>query len=308
MKTHKKHGILYAATCILTSLILLDLLLGFFLMRQAIGRKSATDRKPFSVSGYEAIYQESLQWEGDREYETVSLTSSDGLSLHANYYPAANISHYYAILVHGYTGSRKEMLPYAVAYAERGYNLLIPDLRAHGESEGRYIGMGWLDRMDLIQWIDCILEWDADAEIVLHGVSMGAATVLMTTGEDLPCQVKAIVADCAYTSAWDLFSRLLGGMDWPILNTANVLVRGLAGYDLHQASPLEQVQTAKVPILFIHGDADELIPVDMARQLFDACSAEKKLLIVENAAHAKSMYEATELYFKTVFDFINDIQ
>ena len=97
-------------------------------------------------------------------------------------------------------------------------------------------------------------------------------------------------------------------MDWPILNTANVLVRGLAGYDLHQASPLEQVQTAKVPILFIHGDADELIPVDMARQLFDACSAEKKLLIVENAAHAKSMYEATELYFKTVFDFINDIQ
>lgn len=91
MKTHKKHGILYAATCILTSLILLDLLLGFFLMRQAIGRKSATDRKPFSVSGYEAIYQESLQWEGDREYETVSLTSSDGLFLRANYYPAANI-------------------------------------------------------------------------------------------------------------------------------------------------------------------------------------------------------------------------
>lgn len=140
-------------------------------------------------------------------YSDKYIESYDKLQLHS--YVVTQNSNKWAIVVHGYGGSGKLMSDKSKYFYDMGYNVLIPDLRGHGKSEGDYIGMGWKDRLDIISWINFIIKENPNAEIVLHGTSMGAATVLMTSGENLPSNVKAIVADCAYTSAWDEFSYQL---------------------------------------------------------------------------------------------------
>ena len=146
------------------------------------------------------VLDSDIQWLlTESNYTDETLTSFDNLNLHA----------YKVFTVHGYTSEGINMSSYAKNYYDIGYNVLIPDLRSHGLSEGDYIGMGWDDRLDIIDWINTILEYNPNAEIVLHGVSMGAATVSMVSGEDLPSNVKAIVADCGYTSVWDEFAYQL---------------------------------------------------------------------------------------------------
>ena len=132
----------------------------------------------------------------------------------------------------------------AAPYYEAGYQVIAPDLRACGESEGDYVGMGWLDRKDVLQWIDYIIEQDPEAKIVVHGISMGAATTMMTAGESTPDNVKAFVEDCGYTSVWDIFSSELqlrfGLPEFPILYTASGVARLRAGYSFTEASALRR--------------------------------------------------------------------
>ena len=202
------------------------------------------------------------------------------------------------------------MYNYISMYAERGYQILMPDLRGCGESEGDYVGMGWLDRKDMLKWIDCICERDSDAEIVLHGVSMGGATVMMTAGEDLPNQVKAVVDDCGYTSVWDIFSDELSYLyhlpDFPFLYTADVISKIRAGYGFKEASALEQIKKAKVPVLFIHGTEDSFVHTEMVYPLYEACPTPKDLYLTEGAGHCDSMYIDPDTYVEKVFTFLDN--
>ena len=164
--------------------------------------------------------------------------------------------------------------------------------------------MGWPDRKDMLKWINWIVERDSEAEIVLHGISMGGATVMMTSGERLPSQVHAIVEDCGYTSVWDIFADeakyLFKLPSFPALDVASaVSVNGFK-----EASSLKQVEKAKVPILFIHGSEDNFVHTEMVYKLYEACRAEKQLLVVEGAGHGNSYNHAPELYFDTVFGFL----
>ena len=219
--------------------------------------------------------------------EEVSLLSEDGLRLAGTCYHPEEDSHRWVIAVHGYTSSQESMRNIARHYVEKGFHALTPDLRAHGESEGRYIGMGWLDRKDILLWIGQILENDPQAQIALHGVSMGAATVMMVSGEEsLPENVKVIVEDCGYTDVSSVF-------------TSELKLRfGLPH------SPLKYAPNVKTPTLFIHGDADDFIPVEMVSELYDACAADKEKLIVHGAGHAASCDVDPDAYYSAVFDFV----
>jgi len=212
--------------------------------------------------------------------------------------------------VHGYTGRRAHMYSYGANSAQQGLNLLTPDLRAHGESEGEYIGMGWLDRADILLWIDFLVQRDPQAEIVLHGVSMGGATVLMTAGEDLPPNVRAIVDDCGYTSAWDIFSDEMDYLfhlpAFPLLHTASAIASLRAGYSFREASALEQVKKTSLPIFFTHGSVDNFVHTEMVYALYDACPTEKELYVVEGAGHGQAMYLEPNEYFGRVFAFLAD--
>lgn len=240
-------------------------------------------------------------------YSDKYIESYDKLQLHS--YVVTQNSNKWAIVVHGYGGSGKLMSDKSKYFYDMGYNVLIPDLRGHGKSEGDYIGMGWKDRLDIISWINFIIKENPNAEIVLHGTSMGAATVLMTSGENLPSNVKAIVADCAYTSAWDEFSYQLETYlkvpSYYILNVTNMVTKLKAGYSLKEASALECVKKATVPILFIHGDKDKFVPYSMMDKLYDATNSPKEKLTIEGGEHANSDLVSPFLYWLTLEDFLN---
>lgn len=212
-------------------------------------------------------------------------------------------------MVHGYTSEQSSIYDIARHYSDKGYNVLTPDLRAHGLSEGKYVGMGWLDRNDLLLWIDYLLKNYRNSEIILHGVSMGAATVMMASGENLPTNVKLIVEDCGYTSVWDIFSfelKLRFNLStFPVLNAASFITNVRAGYNYKEASSIDQIKKSVTPILFIHGNADEFVPVNMAYKLYDNTNINKELIIVDGAGHAESRLADEELYYGSIFSFID---
>ena len=240
--------------------------------------------------------------------EDVYLDSFDGLKLHA-YRVDGAAPHRYAILCHGYQNNATGMSSYARHFFDAGYTVLLPDARGHGESEGDYIGMGWHERRDIVKWAASIVQEDAQAEILLFGLSMGAATVMMTAGEeDLPSNVKCIVEDCGYTSVYDEFAgqlkELYGLPPVPILNAFDVVCRIRAGYSVYEASAVEQVKKSHTPTLFIHGSADTFVPFWMLDEVYDAAACEKEKLVVPGAAHAESAETDPALYWDTVDAFV----
>ncbi len=193
-------------------------------------------------------------------------------------------------------------------FYNEGYNVIFPELRGNGFSEGKYYGMGWHERLDIIDWINYIVEKDPDSKIVLYGVSMGGATVMMTTGEALPDNVKVAVEDCGYTSAWDIFESRLNKFHFPafpFLHSMNTICKIFAKYDFKEASAYNQVAKSKTPTLFIHGAEDALVPTEMVYPNYENASCEKEILVVENAGHCGSSLVSPEYYWKTVFDFIS---
>ena len=154
-----------------------------------------------------ANWDSNKEWMQQQKQEELTIESYDNLKLNALYFPCAVPSEKIVILVHGYNSWNGSMGGFAQYYMENlDYNVLMPNLRGHGKSEGNYIGFGWHDRKDMLQWIDVIIEnMGRDSQIVLHGVSMGGATVLMTNGEDLPSNIKCIISDCAFSSVTDIW-------------------------------------------------------------------------------------------------------
>ncbi|MDR1560650.1 MAG: alpha/beta fold hydrolase [Clostridiales bacterium] len=230
------------------------------------------------------------------------LTSHDGISLYATAYTQESPD--WAVVVHGYTGDGMQMTEAAKRFYEMGYNVLLPDCRGHGKSEGDYIGMGWHDRIDIINWAKRIIEWDAGSRIVLYGLSMGAAAVMMASGEDLPGNIKCLIEDCGYTSVTEEFSYHLKHNlkipKFPILNTVDLLCGRRAGFRFREASALEQIKKCKLPILFIHGGKDYFVPTEMVYRLYQAAECEKELYIVPEAGHGVSGNVSRKPYWEKI--------
>lgn len=230
---------------------------------------------------------------------------SDSLRLHGKLFKNSGTK--YALVCHGYTSKAKHMAGFVNKFHSLGYNVLAVDARAHGDSEGTKIGMGWVERFDVIKWIKYIISLEPDAQIILHGVSMGASTVLMASGEELPKNVKAIIADCGYTSEWDEFRQEADVLHipwFPVLNASSAISKARDGYDFKQASAVEQVKKSHIPTLFIHGSKDELVPYGMLNELYSAANCEKEILTIQGAGHALSSSVAPELYWNTVETFL----
>ncbi len=234
------------------------------------------------------------------------IESFDGLKLFGLF--LENNSHTYIILCHGLTSSHSGMLGRAEHYYRNGFNVLIPDARAHGKSEGLYRGMGFLEKDDLKRWIDKIVCMDSAASIVITGESMGAATVMMTASQKLPAQVKCVIEDCGYTSVWDIFSFQLKLRyhlpPFPFMNIASFLSKKKAGYDFKEASPLSLITDCHLPILMIHGTGDMVVPYQHMELLYEKANEPKESILVEGAGHCISMVRNTKLYWDTIDEFI----
>lgn len=249
------------------------------------------------------------KWLKTVKTDEATVKSDDGLKLWGKIYLQDNKSDKWAIIAHGYTSSHEDMQPIALNFYNQGYNVLTPDMRAHGNSEGQYIGMGWLDRKDMLKWIDYVISLDKNAQIALYGESMGGATVMMTSGEDLPSNVKAIVEDCGYTSVLEMFKKELnerfGLKPFPILNAAEMVTQLRAKYNFTEASALEQVKKSKTPMLFTHGGNDTYVPTKMVYELYEAANVEKDMLIIDGAAHGAAPDVDPKTYYEKVFSFLD---
>ena len=286
--------------------ILILFYISFRLYNFALNPKSSKEGIFNSKDNNEPRFQDT--WIYDyKDKEDVFINSFDNLKLHGYILKTEN-SDKWAITVHGYTNKAESMSAMAYKYHSLGYNILMPDLRGHGKSEGSYVGMGWHDRLDILKWIDLIIRENKDSKILLHGISMGAGTVMMVSGEELPENVKVIIEDCGYTSAKEQLAYNLKTMfklpSFPILNFCSLITKIKDNYFLSEASAIKQLQKAKVPILFIHGDKDKFVPFYMLDKLYNACSSKKDKLIIKDVGHAKSESLKSDLYWNKVEDFI----
>lgn len=257
----------------------------------------------------DSITEEAKEWYKDVEIEHLTMESRDGLKLNAYSIDQEENQHLWAIICHGYGGEAGHNSTSAYKFHQKGYNILMPDARGHGLSEGDYIGMGWDDRLDIVDWIAQIIEKDSEAQIVLYGVSMGGATVMMVSGEDLPSNVKVIVEDCGYSSAWDEFAYQLDMIfkipEFPAMNFASLVTKVRAGWWLGDGSAIEQVAKSKTPMFFAHGDDDTFVPFFMLQEVYDAANVDKDILVAEGAGHGESAAILGQEYWDRVFEFVN---
>lgn len=232
------------------------------------------------------------------------------LTLVANYIPASQKTVKTAVVAHGFMGNKDQMYQYAYMFHNLGYNVLVPDDRAHGDSQGDYIGYGWPDRRDYVKWIKKVVAKNGpDSQIVMFGTSMGGATTMMVSGEaDVPKQVKAYIEDCGYTSVYDEISYQAKSMyhlpKWPMVPIVSLITKLKAGYSFQQASSLKQVQKNHRPMLFIHGSNDKFVPTSMVYPLYHADHGPKELFIMKGAAHARSYEKNPALYTAKVQKFL----
>ncbi len=313
-RKHKvRNRVIVICAIALVVLIAIGLVIGNIIVEYALSPSSSSDKRNVEGSTdyvFESAANEQAIANAYKATTTpTSITSDDGLKLHADY-TRNEVSHIWVIAIHGYKTSNESMMNYGARYADRGYNVLLPDNRAHGQSEGKYIGMGWLDKDDIACWIKWIVDQDKDAKIILHGVSMGAATAMMLSGDN-PKHVIGYIEDCGYTTVWDIFASEMkkrsGVPSFPALNLGSFVSSFKAGYSFEEASAVKQVAKCKKPMLFIHGEDDDFVPVEMGYEVYDAANCEKQFFLVEDAGHAQALYKDPDAYWGVVFDFIDNV-
>lgn len=240
--------------------------------------------------------------------QSVEIESFDGLKLRGIWVPAENAKGT-ILLAHGYRSSK--MVDFSLAFAMYhaiGMNILLPDQRSHGRSEGRYITFGVKESRDMQSWIAYHNQTFGKMPLILSGLSMGASTMLYLADEDLPDNVKGIIADCGFTSPREIiktvFHRVIHLPAAPTLFVADLFARLFAGFSLTEKDTRKTLQNSKLPVLMVHGVEDGFVPCEMTKQGYDACNGEKELLLVENADHGVSFLVDKPRYTKIVLAFL----
>lgn len=243
--------------------------------------------------------------------EDVSIKSVSGHKMRAWYLPAEKPANRFVICVHGYKCNGPDefshMMPFY--HEDMGYNILLPDLTAHGRSEGKYIGFGSFDAKNILLWVDYLINrFGEDIEIILHGLSMGAATVMNCNEMSPPDQVKLIIEDCGFISAADEINEtlkdMIGFKCMPIVWLGGLASKVKAGYFFTESNPLKNMDKAKNPVLFIHGEKDTYVPFKFGKMLYDACPTPKDYLWVPDTIHVFSYYNARDEYQAKIRDFV----
>ena len=316
-KRNKIIGWTAGILCVLVALVLTGAT--FFLQWYAL-EAGGNERGKNIEASYDFMFEHYpflRQWtdslEQDNALRDTFILSSDGTRLHALYLYADTATANTAIAVHGYTDNAVRMLHIAYLYNhDLHYNVLLPDLRFAGLSDGNHIQMGWQDRLDVLRWMDVANKLFASeggqTSMVVHGTSMGSATTMSVSGEAQPPFVNCFVADCGYTCVWDEFSSELqnqfGLPPFPLLYLASWATGLRYGWTFQEASPLAQVRKCHLPMLFIHGTEDTFVPTWMGDSLYAAKKGIKEYWRVEGATHADSYLKYPKEYTEKVKSFV----
>lgn len=293
-------------------LLILILSVGLFIYA-CVRREDKHDKNEVGASWkpFEERVKQGKNWLNSHTAETVMLTTFDGLKIKSRIVPREN-ARGTIVAMHGYRSrSDVDFAPECEFLWSLGYNLLVIMQRSHDESEGKYITFGVKERFDCKQWAEYAAgRFGKESPIFLSGISMGSATVMMASELELPENVKGIIADCGYTSPWDIAKHVLKTSlhlpAFPVMTTANWIAQLVAKFSFKEASPLEALKKNRLPVLFIHGGEDGFVPTEMSYRNYEACVAPKKLVIVKGAAHAQSYMVDTDTCQREIRDFLQN--
>ena len=247
----------------------------------------------------------------DKALRDTFVTNDKGQRMHAWFLASPDSAmHNTAVIVHGYKSNSIFMFHIGYLYNhDLHWNILLPDLTAHGLSDGNTIQMGWNDRHDVNRWIGVAHDIFHADTLLVHGISMGGATTMCVAGDDQNRNyVRGFVDDCGYTSVWDEFTGELknqfGLPSFPLMNVTSAMCKLQYGWSFKEASPLEMVKKCRKPMLFIHGDKDTYVPTAMVHRLYDAKQGDKQLWLAPGSEHANSYIDHHEKYTEKVKNFI----
>lgn len=311
----RKKSLLTAAVAVIALLLATIIGGSFYLLDFALTPDAKIQEKDlktdsFMIANYPFLepWMDSLN--RHKALKDTFILNKEGVRLHAIYLYAPVKTKKTAVIVHGHTDNARRMLMIGYLYNhDMGYNVLLPDLQHQGLSAGDAIQMGWKDRLDVLQWMNETNSlFGGDTRMVVHGISMGAATTMMVSGEPQQPFVKCFVEDCGYTSVKDEFSyelkEMFGLPEFPLLPTASRLCQLKYGWNFEEASALEQVKKCHLPMLFIHGGSDTYVPTDMVYPLYRAKPGIKELWVPRGVEHAESYKDFRKEYTDKVKKFV----
>lgn len=298
-------------------LLFLVLLTSFICFYMAFYNKTREKIRPENElppgKEYEPYHEQLLSWMAERKtmaYTEITVKSFDGLTLHGKYYETRKGAPI-ELMFHGYRGSAERDLCGGIQRCfALNRNVLIVDQRAHGKSGGNIITFGLKESRDVLSWVEEInARFGADSKIILCGISMGAATVMLATGFDLPKNVIGALADCGYTSAKEIISNVISktGLPSPLLYPfvrLGAIIFG--GFDPNKATPEIALKNCKIPIIFIHGESDNFVPCYMSEKNYAAVSSKKRIMMVAGAGHGASYLVDPERYLETLRNFYDE--
>lgn len=315
-KTKKKKFLLCVPIFLMLQLAVILLLAGASYLLEYSLNPAGRQQKDADSMNYLRQYPHAAEWVDSMQQagalRDTFIVNDHGRRLHALYAPCRQAKGT-VVLVHGYTDCALRMMMLGQVYHDSlHFNILAPDHERHGQSEGDVIQMGWLDRLNTERWIDVATQLWPRNLVYLHGISMGAATVMMCSGDQLPPAVRGIIEDCGYTSVWDEFAGELQNQFrlpiHPLLDVASLLCQVRYGWNFRQASALDQVRRSTLPMLFIHGDSDDFVPTQMVYQLHGAKThGYKQLWLAPGSGHAASFRDHPREYLEQVREFIEAI-
>lgn len=283
----------------------------FFAACRQTKRRNWLDPEEFKGTDREKLYpyiSHAHNWFSTHEVEDIYVQSRDGLQLYARWIPAEN-PRGTILLAHGYQST--PYIDFSLVldvYHNLGMNMLIPDQRCHGKSEGKYITFGVKEWRDMTCWVYYHNKHLGNWPVILSGLSMGASTVMYMADEALPANVRGMIADCGFTSPYDIIGKVFHSVThlpaWPFLWATDLCARIFAGFSLKEKDTRKTLQGGKYPIILAHGLSDDFVPCEMSREAYDACTSPKELLLVEGAGHGYSFLKDRERYTQTVTAFL----
>lgn len=259
---------------------------------------------------YEKLIHDSHQWLTENNVQDIYVNSFDGLKLHGLWVPAENAKGT-IILAHGYRSTfLVDFGKVLKLYHDLGLNLLLPQQRSHGESQGRVITFGVKESRDMLQWLELHNSELGASQVILSGLSMGASTMMYLADQPLPDNVKGIIVDCGFTSPAAIISSVFKKATHlsaaPVIWIADICARIAGGFSLYEKDSRKTLAKNKLPIIMVHGKADKFVPCYMTQQGFKCCTGEKQLLLAEGAGHGLSFLHATNAYIQMVEQFLKD--
>lgn len=305
-----KKTVLLGVAVILAVLILFDAVAAAFIYADVFG--SGGSRSFYEYAYGEkglGVTEENKQWV-ETLGKAVSVKNGKK-SIAATEITNSNVSNSYVLLCHQYGGSAVTMAEYAMHFYELGFNILLPDLRGFGENGYKKATLGAEDSIDILKWCDYIIEKDSNARIILFGVSVGGSAVAMAAGEELPDNVRAVIADSCYSDVREIMKGYIKNKplinSFPTLDFASLICKIKNGWNFKDASVVSQAEKTSVPILYIHGENDEFAPISQSNDIYERCSSEvAEQVIIQEGTHARNLETDENTYWAETDAFILD--